>query len=56
MNKKFETREEDYYGKIILELSNVTSPMIAQLLENNENENVIREKTFHTNETVVFFF
>ena len=54
LNKKFETREEDYYGKIILELSNVTSPMIAQLLENNENENVIREKTFHTNGTVVF--
>ncbi len=44
--KNFETREEDYYGSITFEFSNVTGPMIVQLLKNNDDETVIRQQSF----------
>jgi hypothetical protein len=54
--KKFTTRDEDYYGTININLTNVESPVIVQLLQNNEQESVIKQKTIEKDETVVFDF
>ncbi len=53
-SQSFETREEDYYGSLAFEFSNVEMPMIVQLLKNSDNEEVIRQKTFDANGTVEF--
>jgi hypothetical protein len=52
--KSFEIREEDYYGSLAFEFSNVSGPMIVQLLKNNEDETVIRQKSFEKDGTVEF--
>jgi len=53
-SQSFETREEDYYGSLAFEFSNVEMPMIVQLLKISDNEEVIRQKTFDANGTVEF--
>ena len=53
-SQSFETREEDYYGSLTFEFSNVGMPMIVQLLKNSDEEEVLRQKTFNTNGTVEF--
>lgn len=50
----FKTRPEDYYGTINLELTNVDSQVIVQLLENTDAEKIIQQKTVNENSTVVF--
>ncbi|WP_340111545.1 Ig-like domain-containing protein [Maribellus mangrovi] len=52
--KSFNTREEDYYGALTFEFSNVPGPMIVQLLKNNDDEAVVRQKTFNEDGTVDF--
>ena len=52
--KKFKTREEDYYGSVILKTTSVRSPMIVQLLKNNDDEAVVAEQTFDEDKTVIF--
>lgn len=52
--KSFNTREEDYYGALTFEFSNVPGPMIVQLLKNNDDETVIRQKTFNKDGAVDF--
>jgi hypothetical protein len=52
--KNFKTREEDYYGTVVLELSNVTCPMLVQLLKNNDNEEVISQQVTETDGSVTF--
>ncbi len=54
LKKVFETQEEDYYGRVILELRNVDQEIIVQLLKNNEDEDVIRSKTVNKNGAVIF--
>lgn len=54
--KKFETRDEDYYGTINLNITGANVPVIVQLLINNEKETVLREKTIEGDGTVVFDF
>ncbi len=52
--RKFTTQKMDYYGKIIVELSNVTMQIVAQLVENNEEENVLQQKIVKTGGKVEF--
>ena len=54
MTKTIKTREEDYYGRVILKLSDVKSPIIAQLLMNDNKETVFRSKSVSTSEIITF--
>ncbi len=54
--KNFETREEDYYGSIILNVTKVNDPVIFQLLKNNDTEEVIKQKIIEQDEELVFDF
>jgi len=54
LSKIFETQEEDYYGEININITGVKVPVIIQLLENTEEENVVSQKTIEDNKTVVF--
>lgn len=54
LTTSFKTRPEDYYGTINLELTNVESQVIMQLLENTDAEKIIQEKIVTENSTVVF--
>jgi hypothetical protein len=56
LTKNFETQEEDYYGAINFEATDITGQVIIQLLENNEDEEVITEKIINEDKTVVFDF
>ncbi len=52
--KKFKTREEDYYGRVLLNFTEVKSPIIAQLLKNDDKETVLQQKTIVEDGTVIF--
>ena len=54
--KKFTTRDEDYYGTININMTKVESPVIVQVLKNNEQENVIKQKIIEKDQAVVFDF
>lgn len=54
LTTSFKTRPEDYYGTINLELTNVDSQVIVQLLENTDAEKIIQQKIVAENSTVVF--
>lgn len=56
MQKRFATREEDYYGSRTLSFTGVTMPMIVQLLSNDAKEEVIRQKIFVEDGDVLFDF
>jgi hypothetical protein len=49
---KFSTQKSDYYGALILTAEDVESPLIIQLL--NENENLVREKHISENSIIRF--
>ncbi|PKQ62845.1 hypothetical protein BZG02_11665 [Labilibaculum filiforme] len=51
---KMKTREEEYYGKILLNVTNVKSPLLVQLLKNNKSENIIQTKKIYSDQTVIF--
>jgi hypothetical protein len=53
-SKRFKTREEDYYGSLEFDFSNVAMPMVVQVLKNNEDEEVLRQKTFTEDGKVLF--
>jgi hypothetical protein len=52
----FKTQEEEYYGKIIINLQNVTGPTIIQLLGDEKNEKVFWSKRVTKDGTVTFDF
>ena len=54
LTKNFTTREEDYYGSLKLILNHVEMPMIVQLLENNDKEKVLYEKSIEKDGSVLF--
>ena len=54
LSKGFKTREEDYYGSITFNFTNVEMPMIVQLLKNNDEEEVLRQQYFSENGSVLF--
>ncbi len=43
VKQKFRTQKEDYYGKIILTLSNLPGPAIVQLLANDKDERILQK-------------
>ncbi len=54
LNSKFTAREEDYYGTVILNLTGIEMPIIAQLVSNDDAEKVIVQKITSEDEKVVF--
>lgn len=52
--KSIKIREEDYYGTIKLDITNVTCPMIVQLLKNSDDEEVLKQKVITEDEMVTF--
>uniref|UniRef100_UPI0032174262 Ig-like domain-containing protein n=1 Tax=uncultured Draconibacterium sp. TaxID=1573823 RepID=UPI0032174262 len=55
-SKSFKVREEDYYGSIIFDFSNVKMPMLVQVLKNNDDEDVIRQLPFNTDGELIFSY
>jgi len=51
---KIKTREKEYYGRILLNVSNVKKPCLVQLLKNSKSETVIQTKKIYSNQTVIF--
>ncbi len=43
INQKFRTQKEDYYGKIILTISGLSTPAIVQLLGNDKDEKILQK-------------
>jgi len=56
VREEFKTQEEDFYGKIILDLKNVTIPTIIQLLSDDKDEKVIQSKPVTKDGLVTFDF
>ena len=54
--KQFTTQKEDFYGSIVLDLSNASRPVILQLLDNSKDEKVLRSIRNSENKRVVFDF
>ncbi|MCG6189690.1 Ig-like domain-containing protein [Maribellus maritimus] len=52
ISKKFKSREDDYYGQILANCTNVDTPTIVQLLDNNEE--VLSQKRIDKDQTVTF--
>ncbi|HET6556779.1 MAG TPA: Ig-like domain-containing protein [Prolixibacteraceae bacterium] len=56
VNQKFKTQKEDYYGKIILTISNLREPALVQLLSNDETERVLQKIQILEDGTIEFPF
>ncbi len=59
LSKNFKTREEDYYGTILIkatEMPNPLCPLIVQLLRNSDDETVIMEQYIAKDGTAAFNF
>jgi hypothetical protein len=54
LETKFTIQSEDYYGKIIFDIQNVTGPTILQLLKDNETEDVLRSERIYEDQIVEF--
>ena len=54
--EEFKTKDEEYYGKIILNLKNITVPTIIQLLGDEKDEKVIQSKVVTKDQIVTFNF
>lgn len=54
--KKFTTQKEEYYGKIIVTLKNITCPLIAQLIKDTEEEEVLQQKFTSKDGGIMFDF
>ncbi|NOY95367.1 MAG: Ig-like domain-containing protein [Chlorobi bacterium] len=54
--KKFTTQKEEYYGKIIVALKNITCPLIVQLIKNTEEEEVLKQKFTSKDGDIMFDF
>ena len=54
LTKNFTSRKDDYYGSVKLNLTGVEIPVIVQLLENNNKEQVLYEKSINENGSVLF--
>jgi hypothetical protein len=53
-NSEFKTQEEEYYGKIILDLKNITGPTIVELLNSDKNETVVQSITTKKDGAITF--
>ena len=50
----FKTQEEEHYGKILLDVKNVTGPTIIQLLSDDKKETVVQSKQIMKDGLVTF--
>ncbi|WP_372752302.1 Ig-like domain-containing protein [Labilibaculum sp.] len=51
---KITTQEEDYYGRILLSVGNVKTPLLVQLLKNSKSETLLQTKKVDSDQVVVF--
>ena len=56
LKQEFKTQEEEYYGKIILNLSNVTMPTIVQLLSDEKDEKIYQSVLASKDGLITFKF
>jgi len=56
LSRNFDTRDDDYYGAINLNVTDVTVPVILQLVTNDDKESVLDEKIATENGMVIFDF
>jgi hypothetical protein len=54
VKQQFKTQEDDYYGRIVLNLSSVQNRILAQLLENGKDEKVLEILSADKNGEVIF--
>ncbi len=52
--KKFNTKELEYYGKILLQVDHVHQPLIVQVIENNKNETLVQSKKIYSDQLITF--
>jgi uncharacterized protein (DUF2141 family) len=52
--RNFKTRDENYYGQIILNFSEVKTPLIVQLLRNDNKETIIKTQPITADGKVIF--
>ncbi len=51
---RFSSREEDFYGSLELDLSNVEMPLVVQLCSNSDEEKVVAERFISADGKVLF--
>ncbi|MFA9371060.1 MAG: Ig-like domain-containing protein [Labilibaculum antarcticum] len=51
---KIKTREQEYYGRILLNVSNVKKPTLVRLLKFSKSETVVQTKKIYSDQTVIF--
>jgi hypothetical protein len=56
VDQKFKTQKEDFYGKIIMTISNLQGPAIVQLLTNDKEERVLQKIQILENGKIEFPF
>lgn len=54
VKEEFKTQEEDYYGKITLNLKNVTVPTIIELLTDDKDEKIVKSEAVTKDGLVAF--
>ena len=54
--RSIKVREEDYYGTIKLNMTNVSTPLIVQLLKNDKDETVLQQKIVTEDGLVTFSY
>lgn len=56
LQEEFKVQEEDYYGKIILDLKNITVPTIIELLTDEQDEKIVKSIPVTKSGPVTFQF
>jgi len=56
LKEEFKTQEEEYYGKIIMHLKNITVPTIIQLLTDDKDEKIVESIPVTKDGTITFKF
>ena len=56
IKEEFKTQEEDYYGKIILNIKNVTVPTMIELLTDDKDEKIVQSIPLTKDELITFKF
>jgi hypothetical protein len=54
VKQSFTTQKDDYYGRIVLDLSSVNTSLLIQLLNNSKDEKVLNTQTSDKNGQVTF--
>jgi len=56
LKEEFKTQEEEHYGKIILNIKNVTGPTIVELLSDDKDEKVVQSIPVSKDSIITFKF